>query len=353
MQREVTDSANRLASSLRERAAASYTRPFAWRLTSKTSPRHVGETVTLKGWLHNRRSSGKLHFLAPRRHRHHPGGDVEGRGRPGGLRLGRSPRPGERLVVTGADRAEPARPAGSSSTSAASRSSAGARVPDHAEGARRRLPDGSPAPLAALAAAAGHPARPARSSTPCRDFFDARGFILVDTPIFTPSACEGTTTLFPVQYFEDTTAYLTQTGQLYNEANAMALGGCTLRSDVPRREVEDAPAPHRVLDGRAGDGLRPRGRQMDLAEDLSSRSSRACSRSGPPRAQGARARHAKLESVKAPFPRITTTRPSRAARGGPAVEWGDDFGATTRLISQQFDRPVFVTLSRRRSKRST
>ena len=57
-----------------------------------------------------------------------------------------------------------------------------------------------------------------------RDFFNSRGFILADTPIFTPAACEGTTTLFPVQYFEDTTAYLTQSGQLYNEANAMALG---------------------------------------------------------------------------------------------------------------------------------
>src|SRR5439155_474007 len=53
---------------------------------------------------------------------------------------------------------------------------------------------------------------------------DGRGFILADTPIFTPAACEGTTTLFPVQYFEDNTAYLTQSGQLYNEANAMALG---------------------------------------------------------------------------------------------------------------------------------
>ncbi len=57
-----------------------------------------------------------------------------------------------------------------------------------------------------------------------RDFFNSRGFILADTPIFTPSACEGTTTLFPVQYFDDGTAYLTQSGQLYNEANAMALG---------------------------------------------------------------------------------------------------------------------------------
>src|SRR5205823_315941 len=57
-----------------------------------------------------------------------------------------------------------------------------------------------------------------------RTFLNANGFILADTPIFTPAACEGTTTLFPAQYFEEQTAYLTQSGQLYNEANAMALG---------------------------------------------------------------------------------------------------------------------------------
>src|SRR5690606_39016183 len=57
-----------------------------------------------------------------------------------------------------------------------------------------------------------------------RDFFNSRGFVLADAPIFTPSACEGTTTLFPVTYFDEQTAYLTQSGQLYNEANAMALG---------------------------------------------------------------------------------------------------------------------------------
>src|SRR5713226_3072862 len=57
-----------------------------------------------------------------------------------------------------------------------------------------------------------------------RDYFDSHGFVLVDTPIFTPSACEGTTTLFEVDYFEDEKAYLTQSGQLYNEADAMAFG---------------------------------------------------------------------------------------------------------------------------------
>ena len=57
-----------------------------------------------------------------------------------------------------------------------------------------------------------------------RDYFDDNGFVLVDTPIFTPAACEGTTTLFEVDYFEDEKVYLTQSGQLYNEANAMAFG---------------------------------------------------------------------------------------------------------------------------------
>ena len=57
-----------------------------------------------------------------------------------------------------------------------------------------------------------------------RDYFDSNGFTLVDTPIFTPAACEGTTTLFEVNYFDDEKAYLTQSGQLYNEATAMAFG---------------------------------------------------------------------------------------------------------------------------------
>ena len=57
----------------------------------------------------------------------------------------------------------------------------------------------------------------------CREYFDSRGFVLFDAPILTPSACEGTTTLFETPYFDET-AYLTQSGQLYNEANAMALG---------------------------------------------------------------------------------------------------------------------------------
>ena len=97
-----------------------------------------------------------------------------------------------------------------------------------------------------------------------RDFFDDRGFTLTDPPILTPAACEGTTTLFPVDYFEEQ-AFLTQSGQLYIEATAMALGKVySFGPDVPRREVEDAPPPHRVLDGRAR-GRLPAARRPDGA----------------------------------------------------------------------------------------
>ena len=96
-----------------------------------------------------------------------------------------------------------------------------------------------------------------------RDYFDSHGFTLVDTPIFTPAACEGTTTLFEVNYFEDEKAYLTQSGQLYNEATAMALRqGLLLRADLSRRKIQDAPPSDRVLDGGAGDGLRHAGRRQ-------------------------------------------------------------------------------------------
>jgi asparaginyl-tRNA synthetase len=136
-----------------------------------------------------------------------------------------------------------------------------------------------------------------------RDFFNGEGFILADTPIFTPAACEGTTTLFPVQYFDDTTAYLTQSGQLYNEANAMALGGLLLRPDVPRREEQDPPPPHRVLDGRARDGVRrPRRRHRAGRSARRRRWSAGCSTGG---ASSVLERDTtKLEAVKAPFPRL-------------------------------------------------
>ena len=125
-----------------------------------------------------------------------------------------------------------------------------------------------------------------------RDFFNGRGFILADTPIFTPAACEGTTTLFPVQYFEDTTAYLTQSGQLYNEANAMALGrvycfGPTFRAEKSktRRHLTEFWMVEPEMAYADLDDM------IELAESLVVGGRRARARQAARRTAGARTRH--------------------------------------------------------------
>ena len=141
-----------------------------------------------------------------------------------------------------------------------------------------------------------------------RDFFNNRGFILADTPIFTPSACEGTTTLFPVQYFEDTTAYLTQSGQLYNEANAMALGktycfGPTFRAEKSKTRrhltefwMVEPEVAYATLDD-----------TMELAEHLvESVVARVLDKRRAELAVLERDT-SKLETVTTPFPRISYT----------------------------------------------
>ena len=165
---------------------------------------HTGQTVTLKGWLHNRRSSGKIHFLTLRDGtgflqcvcRKRQSARTPSRAPTTCRRRARLPSPGRR----GRTRE---RQAVSSSMSAGSRSSPRRRTIRSPRRNTARLPDGPPSPLAARAAPAGDPAHPPRVINAVRDFFNERGFILADTPIFTPAACEGTTTLFPVQYFDD------------------------------------------------------------------------------------------------------------------------------------------------------
>ncbi len=179
-----------------------------------------------------------------------------------------------------------------------------------------------------------------------RDFFNSQGFILADTPIFTPAACEGTTTLFPVQYFEDNTAYLTQSGQLYNEANAMALGqGVLLRSDVPCGEKQDQAASDRVLDGRARGRLcrsrrchraRRRTHHSIVARVLDKRQAEL---------KVLERDTSKLDAVKAPFPRLRYDEAAKILHDkGVPFEVGGDLGGTDEtVLSEQFDRPVCVT----------
>jgi asparaginyl-tRNA synthetase len=178
-----------------------------------------------------------------------------------------------------------------------------------------------------------------------RDSLDQRGFILADTPIFTPAACEGTTTLFPVQYFEDTTAYLTQSGQLYNEANAMALGrvycfGPTFRAEKSKTRrhltefwMVEPEMAYATLDDviELAEGL-----VVDVVAqvlDQRRRELKVLERDTT-----------KLESVKAPFPRISYDDAVKLLQEkGQAIEWGGDFGGSDEtVLSEQFDRPVVV-----------
>jgi asparaginyl-tRNA synthetase len=178
-----------------------------------------------------------------------------------------------------------------------------------------------------------------------RDYFDSHGFTLVDTPIFTPAACEGTTTLFEVNYFDDEKAYLTQSGQLYNEANAMAFGkvycfGPTFRAEKSKTrrhltefwmvepemayaDLEDVKrvaeemllfVTARVLETRRED-------LKVLERDI-----------------------AKLEAVQSPFPRLSYDDAIKILQSnGSDIQWGSDFGGTDEtILTQQYDRPIMV-----------
>jgi asparaginyl-tRNA synthetase len=178
-----------------------------------------------------------------------------------------------------------------------------------------------------------------------RDFFDGRDFTLVDAPILTPNACEGTSTLFQTDYHGEP-AYLTQSGQLYVEAAAAAFGRVYCFGPTFRAEKEqDAPASGRVLDGRARGGV-PRPRRGHASGRGSARVRRRARAHDARRgAQGMRARHELSRESPAPFPRITYTEAIQLLHenGHPEAKVGDDFGADEEtVISSKFDRPVIV-----------
>ena len=179
----------------------------------------------------------------------------------------------------------------------------------------------------------------------CRDFFDDRGFTLVDAPIFTPAACEGTTTLFEVGYFEDK-AYLTQSGQLYNEAAAMAVGktycfGPTFRAEKSktRRHLTEFWMIEPEVAFAHLDDI------CALAEQLLAFVvERVLSKRRPE--LGVLERNvAHLEKVKLPFPRLAYDEAVAFLKEkGSEIEWGGDFGGTDEtLLSERFDKPVIVT----------
>ena len=178
-----------------------------------------------------------------------------------------------------------------------------------------------------------------------RDFFDGRGFRLMDTPILTPSACEGTTTLFETEYF-DQKAYLSQSGQLYNEATAMAFGkvycfGPTFRAEkskTRRHLIEFWMVEPEVAYATLEDAI-------ELGQDLilfvleRILDKRRLELEILERDAG------RLEKIKKPFPRVTYEEALRLFQEkGSSIAWGNDFGAPEEtLISEIFDSPVCVT----------
>ena len=178
----------------------------------------------------------------------------------------------------------------------------------------------------------------------CRNFFDERGFTLIDTPIFTPNACEGTTTLFQTQYF-DQVAYLAQSGQLYGEAAAAAFGkiycfGPTFRAEKSKTRrhlmefwmVEPEMAFAELPDA------------MQLAEELVSTVIQRVLETRRTELEVLERNISTLEAMVIPFPRITYEEAiARLQKKGVAIQFGDDFGAEEEThLAQEFDRPVIV-----------
>jgi asparaginyl-tRNA synthetase len=179
-----------------------------------------------------------------------------------------------------------------------------------------------------------------------RQFFDDRGFLCVDSPMFTPNACEGTSTLFEVPYF-DRTAFLTQSGQLYAEASAMAFGkvytfGPTFRAEkskTRRHLTEFWMLEPEVAFANLDD-------VMQLAEDMLCKVVRDVLDQCKPELEALERDLSKLEAIKGPFPRITYAEASKILLAHPDSEFveGDDFGAPDEtILSEMHDRPLMIT----------
>ncbi|MBI4548328.1 MAG: asparagine--tRNA ligase [Ignavibacteriae bacterium] len=178
-----------------------------------------------------------------------------------------------------------------------------------------------------------------------REFFDDRSFVLLDAPIFTPAACEGTSTLFETDYFDLGKAYLTQSGQLYGEAGALALGkvyvfGPTFRAEKSKTRrhltefwmVEPEVAFNDLNDN------------MELAEEFLEYIVSSVLKQRAEELKALERNTKFLESVKKPLPRVSYDEAVEILRKkGVNFEYGTDFGGTDEtIISEQFDRPVIV-----------
>jgi len=320
------------------------------RITIADAPRHIGETVQIGGWLYNLRRSGKIAFPILR--------DGTGLMQCVAVKASlpeevfetvRNLTQESSIVVTGSVRQEPRAPGGY-------------EMDLESLEVLQRVPESDPYPITPkdhgieflmqhrhlwLRSQRQHAIIRVRHEVvkAVRDYFDSHGFTLVDTPIFTPAACEGTTTLFEVDYFDDNKAYLTQSGQLYNEATAMAFGktycfGPTFRAEKSKTRrhltefwmVEPEMAYATLDDVKrvaeelivfiVGRVLENRGEELKrLERDV-----------------------ARLEKIQAPFPRMSYDDAVKILQQkGSEIQWGGDFGGTDEtLLTEDQERPILV-----------
>ncbi len=307
---------------------------------------YAGQEVTLKGWLYNKRSSGKLHFLQIR----------DGSGL-------------IQAVVSKADvPADTFEAAGTLTQESSVAVTGSVRTDPRAPGGYElAVSEVRPVQLAVeypitpkehgidfllshrhlwLRSARQHAILRIRATViaAIHAYLDGRGFTQVDTPILTPSACEGTTTLFETTYFDEK-AYLSQSGQLYAEAAAMALG--KVYCFCPAFRAEKSKTRRHLIEFWI---VEPEAAYFEHEDNLQLQEGLVCHI-----VETVLAKHreelertgrdvSKLEAIKAPFPRISYDQALDLLREhGTPKEWGEDFGAPDETyLADQFDRPLFV-----------
>jgi asparaginyl-tRNA synthetase len=318
-------------------------------ITIEQAGQHAGQSVTIRGWLYNQRESGKLLFPIFRDGTGVMQGVLSLKEHPEAFAQMKGMTQESSIIVTGKIQAEPRAPGG---------------FEIHISGVEvvQRVPETAPYPIQLkehgvdflldqrhlwirtprqaailrIRAQAEHAAR---------NYMDGLGYTLTDAPIFTPAACEGTTTLFEVNYIDDQKAYLTQSGQLYVEATAAALGkvytfGPTFRAEKSktRRHLTEfwmlePEASYAHLED-----------MIQLGEGLVSAMVQSVAKNRARELATLERDTSSLEKITPPFPRISYDEAIQVLqKAGNPAKWGDDFGGDEEtIISKEFQKPVII-----------
>jgi asparaginyl-tRNA synthetase len=318
-------------------------------ITIEHAGEHVDSSVTIQGWLYNQRESGRLLFPIFRDGTGVIQGVVSQKEQPEAFEALKGLTRESSVIVTGTIRAE-------------ARATGGFEM--HISGVEvvHRVSDSEPYPIqpkehgvdflldrrhlwirtprqAAILRIRAEVERAARN------YMDSQDYTLTDAPVFTPAACEGTSTLFEVNYIDDQKAYLTQSGQLYVEATAAALGkvytfGPTFRAEKSktRRHLTEfwmlePEASYAHLED-----------MMQLGEGLVSAVVQSVLKNRTRELATIQRDVAKLEKIVPPFPRVTYDDAIKVLqKAGNPAKWGDDFGGDEEtIISKEFDKPVII-----------